>query len=817
MGLVLLALVVGGAVLWQVNQEGFQGEWSERLQEQLDAQGLHAEFSTARLSFSRGLIAKDLKIYLDEDRTTLLASTDLLTLDIDRAIALRGDWQIRSATFENAFVRLPAECAPHHLSELTGTASVCRENCLTISKTRGKLGQLAVELDATLTDFSFPDSAGEESEKELPWQNFLARLHGEIEKWSSSEDAPPDLRLQVEGSLAHPGSLDGQFAFQAPSITRREYEMEDLSLEGRVNRSSLLIENMSFADSEGVFVGNGYYDFHSRKAQFEADSDASLERLMRLGLGIDKMQRFDFTTTPEILVRGEIEFPENEKPQVSMTGTLKLEDFRFLEGSWSALSSDFSWQEGNLYLRDLLLTHPEGTLSGKLLFQDENIRYRARSTLPAHLFDPFIKPDGNIRKTLDRATFTADSRITLDLTGSIRPNDLQDWTASGNIQLENFAYNGVPALYGAAGFNLTPLQAIYTEPEIEFDLRNDPSHRAFGGPDKALVRADQVSFDRGEQLTRIEHLHGVCWPGPVLRLFLPRTANYIERTYRVSEPPAFSSSGVIDHRLSRKRTSFHTRIESTAPLYYTFLGKSVEFRETSLQLHTHHRQVDVTQLSSYAFSGPIDGKLSILLPNRPDRKPDFRGELRWTRLRLSDIGETYGFESIEKGLVTGRLDFLGTAGKIETLDGTGNFGLEQGELFKAPVFGPLSPLIAGLQGHERASHETARDASANFLIRKGILYTDDFITVTDSLTVQAEGSIDLAGKTLDMTARADTEGLLKLVTLPLNLTGFTGLFQFRGTGSISEPKWENTPFTRPRQNKKAPLFAPPPKGRVVPE
>ena len=151
------------------------------------------------------------------------------------------------------------------------------------------------------------------------------------------------------------------------------------------------------------------------------------------------------------------------------------------------------------------------------------------------------------------------------------------------------------------------------------------------------------------------------------------------------------------------------------------------------------------------------------------------------------------------------------------MDGTGNIGLEQGELFKAPVFGPLSPLIAGIQGHKRASHETARDASANFLIEDGILYTDDFITSTDSLTVNAEGSIDLARKTLDITARADTEGLLKLVTLPLNLTGFTGLFQFKGTGPVSDPEWKNTPFTRPKKEKKPPLFAPPPKAQVVPE
>ncbi|MDQ8190364.1 AsmA-like C-terminal region-containing protein [Roseibacillus persicicus] len=816
-GMVLLTLVVGGTILWKVNQRGFSGEWGERLQEQLDAYGLHAEFSSVRLSFSRGLVAKDLSIFADEDRTTLLASADLLYLDIDRAIALRGQWQVRSAEFENAYLRLPDSCAPHHLSQLTGKASLSRENGFAITETTGRLGQLDISLDANLLDFQLPGVSDGGEEDSLPLDDFLAMLHQEIEHWKTSETLPAHLALKVEGSLAKPSTLDGSFRFTAPVISRLNYEMRDLNLAGRINRSSLLLEEANFNDGSGSFAGNGFYNFLKRQANFEVASSASLKRLMRTGLGIDKLSQLEFTQPPSISARGELLLPPDSSPELSLTGEINLKKFRFLDGAWESLTSDFSLQKNNLYLRDLVLQHPEGSLTGQLLFQNENVRYQAHSTLPPHLFDPFIEPDGDIRKTLDRVKFGDDSEVVLDLAGSIRPSNLTDWSASGQIRLKNFSYNGVPANYASSSFNLTPLQAIYTRPEIEFDLTSDRSYRAYGGPEQAVVRADSVSYDDTEKLTRIEHLHGVCWVPPVLRLFIPSVADYLERTYRTSAPPAFSSSGVIDHRPERSRTSFHTHIQAPAPLYYTFLGKAVELRETSAKIHTHHRQVDVSELSSYAFSGPINGQLTVLLPSIPGRSPDFRGELRWTRLRLSDIGETYGFEKIESGLLTGRMDFLGTAGKIETLNGSGNFGLEQGELFKAPVFGPLSPLIAGIQGHDRASHETARDASANFLIRSGILLTDDFITSTDSLTVKAEGSIDLARKTLDMTARADTEGLLKLVTLPLNLTGFSGLFQFRGTGSVADPKWENTPFTRPQQTNKPPLFADPPKGRVVPE
>ena len=462
------------------------------------------------------------------------------------------------------------------------------------------------------------------------------------------------------------------------------------------------------------------------------------------------------------------------------------------------------------------MIHPEGELKGQLLFQDELIRYRAHSTLPIHLFSPFFKNDGAITSSIEKADFRDDSEVILDLIGSIRPSDLTDWSASGQATLKNLHYNRVPVNYATAHFNLTQLQSVYNDVEVEFDLTEGRPFNTFGGPETAIVRADSILFERNDMLTTIEHIHGVCWPSTVLALFLPDTANFLERTYRASEPPAFSSSGTIDHR-SAERTSFHTQIECPAPLYYDFLGKEIQLRDTSVLIHSHQKQVDIKNLSCYSFSGPIKGDFSILFPNQEGRNSDYRGSLIWTRLSLADIVQTYDFDQIEKGLVTGRLDFIGTTGRIETLNGSGSLALEQGELFKAPVFGPLSPLISGIQGHDKASHDTARDASANFLIQDGTLITDDFITSTSSLTVHAEGSVDLARKTLDITARADTKGLLKLVTLPLNLTPFSGLFQFRGTGPITDPQWNNTPFTPQTKKKKPPLFAPPPKARVVPE
>ncbi|MBK1834626.1 AsmA-like C-terminal region-containing protein [Roseibacillus ishigakijimensis] len=816
-GLVLLALFGGAILFWQLNRGGFSGEWGERLQEQLDEFGLHAEFSSVHLSLTQGLIAHDLEIYRDADRTTLLASAERMNLDIDRGLALRGQWEIRSAEFENAFIRLPDHCAPHHLDQLTGTARLSPTGDLAFASTSGQLGQLNLQLSLSLQNFALPKQGADEGEKNVPLEDFVAALHREVAHWTPAGDALPTLELRISGNLARPGTLEGRFHFSAPRLARLRYTVEDLALSGRVNSSSLHLEEFTFHDEAGPFTLSGIYDLRAHQLSFASQSTARLDRLLAEGLGYDLLESVTFREAPTVTARGEVFLPADSPPELRLTGHLAVAQVGFLATTWTSLETDFSWQKNNLYLRDLQVRHPEGELAGQVLFQNEVVRYRATTTLPPKVFDPFIEKEGDIRNTIENTEFTPESRLNIELSGSIRPSDLTDWSASGRAVVENIRFHGTPLNYGSATFNLTPLQAVYSQPEVEIDLTGTKSFQRFGGPESAVVRADAIRYDHAEGVTRIEHLHGVCWPSAVLAMFLPEVAAFIERTYRASEPPAFSSTGVIDHREPGERTSFLTRLSAPAPLYYDFLGKAVELRETSVLVHTHHQQVDLRELSSYAFSGPIEGEVSILLPEKESGKPDFRGELKWTRLRLSDLGDTYGFDSIEKGLLTGRLAFFGTADRIETLNGSGLIALEQGELFKAPVFGPLSPLIAGVQGHDRASHETARDASANFLIRNGILYTDDFLTTTDSLTVRAEGAIDLARQTLDMTARADTEGLLKLVTLPLNLSGFDGLLQFRGTGPIADPTWQNTPFTRPAPRREESLFPEPPRVRVVPE
>jgi hypothetical protein len=78
-----------------------------------------------------------------------------------------------------------------------------------------------------------------------------------------------------------------------------------------------------------------------------------------------------------------------------------------------------------------------------------------------------------------------------------------------------------------------------------------------------------------------------------------------------------------------------------------------------------------------------------------------------------------------------------------------------------------------------------------------------------------DGTLNLSDRQLDFIMRMNARGLLGLITLPLR--PFYGLFQFRGTGPLADPTWDNVRFTRPADGAANPIFRDPPKARVVAE
>ena len=820
------ALLCG--VLW-LNEKGFAGEWGDRIAAELSVRGVHADFHNARFSPLHGIIVHDAIIYRDEEKNHRLARIPLLRIDIDRAKASRGELLLRKLELHDAELFIPLAVGSGEsgdgdptileITRLSGDVTIDRQGGLLLQNARGHLAGMEFNLHAELDHFELgllSDRARESADRART--DFLELLFTELDRWSFPPSSTPKLDLRLAGSLKKPSTIHTAFTLEADELTRHGYTMKELVLSGSILGRHLAVKRLHFSDGAGTLSTRADYDLRAREGRYKLSSSIHLGRMLRTCFDNHVLDDFVSPQAPKIEGSGRFRLAPDGTFRVGATGTLDLPRFRFLGNSFERLQTDFSWQEGNIFLRKLRVNHRDGELSGQVLLQGDTIKYQAESTLPASVFAPFITEGSGLDKIIANCEFNSDSTVEIEAKGTIEHSNLKQWDSAGRAKLTNVSYRGVPLHRVSADYSINPLEHIYTNIEGQFDYTDYGPRRRHGTAATGLVRADRISHDRDPDrdrgLTRIVNLHGTAWPALVLRLFAPRAADHVEDRYRFRQPPTFVANGLVGHKKAAALTKVETSLQTHGSTDYTFLNKDLDLRQLSGQVDYSHNLVEVSDLKFRVFDGPAGGKITVRI--KPGSPSSFSGDIRWTRLRLAEIGNTYGFAKADQGYVTGRFaDFSGVSKNIRTLDGTGVIGLERGHLFFVPILGPLSTILGGVLGDKRASHEEARDASCTFAVRDGIFHTRDFLTTTPSTVFTAEGTIDLQRKTIDMTARMNARGLLGLITLPLR--PFNGLFQFSGEGPLKNPIWRSAPFEPPSSGKNDPIFRRPGRAVVVPE
>ena len=818
----LIVVVIAGLLfgVWWINRNGFEGQWGDQVSTELANRGLHADFDSIRFSPIRGLIAKNVVIYGDESREHAFAKIPSLLIDIDRAQAVRGNLIFGKLVLADTKLSLPLPSAEHEtrpltLDELSAKITLDRQGRLLLERGKGRLGKLDFVLDVELDHFDLSSLGKSETEEEdNKTGDLIDAIFSELANWQLPTSQPALLEVGLRGSLQDASNICTSFSFEAPRISRKNYTVKSVLMAGELHDPRLVIDQFEFSDESGQLTGRFDYHLKQQAGRYELTSAIQLSTLFRECFDINTLDDLTSKTAPKITAHGEITRKEDGSTEAVTQGRLQLQDFRFRDVPYQSLESKFSWRNEDLFLRDLSLkSHQGGALEGDLLIKGDDIRYKVTSDLPLASVIPLIEPDSGISRALSRVRFGQKSHAHLETSGWIQRSKKENWSVNGNIDLGDITFNDSALKSLKMDFTMSPDKSSFDNIESFFDYKDYPQYKQYGGGDNIAVEADKISFDRSTKLVNVVKLRGTAWTGPVLRLFNPKLANYVEKTYRAHAPPTFTANGIVDIVKPYKKTNLKIPIRSAGTMEYTFLGKDLTFSKPSFDLQIRQDRVDIWNLAFNTFKGTSGGNLTFFIP--PKKPVRFQGGFKWTRLHLADIGRTYGFEKAEQGLVTGRLDFSGTSGLTQTLNGQGNIGLENGHLFFVPVLGPLSAPLGEILGNKRSSHEEARNASCTFAITNGTIHTSDFLTSTPSSVFTGEGSIDLNRDVIDMTVRMNARGLLGLITLPLR--PLNGLFQFRGTGPISDPRWRNSNFTSPSKGKDDPIFRKASKAQIVEE
>ncbi len=809
--LVLVALVpvLGGALYW-ANQTGLPEDWRHAIEQEISKRGAYVKIASLKYVPLEGFVGENVRIFAEPEHEHEISRLERVQIVLDNARLARGEFRLRKIVLRNARLALPVDPKNPageslHFTGIYGTVLMSGERLIEARDARAEVGGIHVTLNARILAKIHGKKGPDDDKNDGKRREMISRILNELEHWNFDTERPPRIRLDVEGDMADKTTVKVEFRVESASVEKKQYKLTDFQAEGNLSGYLLTVREFSANDARGSLSGHGDYQLLSKEGSFDLESSIDIPRLLKSWLATPIHVDLLAGGSQQIQAAGDFNFSDPLKPVVNLTGHALCDSIMFKGVSFDSVETWFSWQDGNLFLRDLKLKRPDGEAEAKVMVEGNFVRMKLHTTIPALVCKPFFT-GLPMEKVIGDFSENKNASTEIFLEGSFDTRDPLLWAYSGHGVVKNMSYRGVPVRSADCSFVLNHHELGFHDGTVTFDYTKYPLRKAYGGPREGTAKFGGILYDGASRTVGVESVRGDIWVAPVLRCFAPKIADQLEQ-YRFHRPPTVSGSGVVD-TTPGGRTDIKVVFSTPDKADYEFLGENVTFSEPKATVRVHGDDVDINKLSLEAFGGAVAGDLK-------NSGKKLTGELSWSKLSLAGLSSTYGFNMKGGGQVTGRLEFSLPGADVSAMDGEGLVALENAELFSVPVLGPLSPVMARVLDNERAGFQRAKSAFCTFNIRDGILRTRDFQTATNSVTFAGDGAFDLSEKTIDFTVRLNARGLLGLLTLPLR--PFYGFFQFRGTGPLKDPVWENVHFTSPPEGQNDILLAPPPRALIVPE
>ncbi len=812
LGFLVLVALLGG--LWWANHTGLPDSWRSKIEKAMAQQGIHAEVASLRYRPLRGIEAGEVVIYADATHTRVVARLHELLLDVDRTKLSRGEVKIDRLDLAGARVSLAADpeiddSETLDILDAQGRILISDGRHLEIQGASGMVSGVRLEFDAELDLYRpRPNPTQDEIDhSRAQRRQVLTTVINSLENWGPKSSSPPTIRIKASGDLEEPSTLRATIDVQGTGLKSHSLEVNHVTLQAELRGSVIVLHHADISTSNGTLTGRMEYETEKTIGRFETSSNLDIAALLA-SLDLPVPEKILSSGKPPIIeVHGSFS-KENEAWNLKLMGNVEVDQPKFEQLSADRASTAFSWDGKQLFLEDLEVHDGEHQITGRAFIAPEKILYEAKTDLPPPFWQNAITFEP-LSSILDRFSSTDDTSVSVDFRGTANPRDKNQWAFQGEAAATNISYEGVPAKRAKTTLDLSSDRLDFSKGEVEFDYQDYPLRKAHGGPVNGQVKVDLIRYDREPSTVTVRQLKGEAWPGPIARTFAPKLAETLE-SYGFHSNPAIAADGVIGVKDGLPKTDFTVRFATAKPANYEFLGATLEVEAPKGVVRVLPDRVKVSGLNFGLFGGLVRGTLESMT----GESRNISGEFDWTRLELPSLSKAYDFDSQPKGLVSGRLDFTLLGEDVAGLSGTGHIALEKGELFEVPIFGPLSPVISSVLGRRKAGFQEASEAFCTFTLTEGALRTQDFRTATSSIIFTGDALINLSKLTMFMTLRMNAQGLFGVITLPLR--PFYGMFQFRGTGPIREPKWTNVMFTRPPKQQEETLLEPP-KARQIEE
>ena len=194
--------------------------------------------------------------------------------------------------------------------------------------------------------------------------------------------------------------------------------------------------------------------------------------------------------------------------------------------------------------------------------------------------------------------------------------------------------------------------------------------------------------------------------------------------------------------------------------------------------------------------GAVAGMAQLSLPELDAERATFSLDVAYTGGSIGELADMLHFDPGDRsGNVEGALRLAGpmTTNLADRIDGGGYLKVTNGHLAQMRLFMGLTDLLANeVPGIEHIVNQS--EASASFLIEKGVVRSRDILIEGALFSISAQGEYSIPLDNLDFTVRVEImrkDSILGKYLIRPILWPFTKLLlEFRLEGPIENPKWD---------------------------
>ncbi len=458
---------------------------------------------------------------------------------------------------------------------------------------------------------------------------------------------------------------------------------------------------------------------------------------------------------------------EEVLPTLWLDGNVSVGRGSYREVTATSARTEFTYSNLVWSLPHLRVDRPEGGADLSLIASDRTREYhwRIHSQIDPRAIRHLLgeKP----QRVFDDFQFTTPPTIRAELYGHWY--EMEKTSGAGEVIAKNFSYrsNSIDQLTCSFSFTNQILQA--TEGRLEHDGK--------------FITAQKVELALPTKRLFFTNVYSTVDPYLVTRLIGRKVAKHIE-PYQFAEPPAVRLNGGLTIG-ETDDADLHFTVDGTQ-FHWTYFNAD----RIAGQIDWVGEKLSVTNVVARAYGGGrVAGWLDFDFSATPGA--DYRFDIAAGDIDVRSVVKSFkGKTNRLEGMLHGQMTLeSGNTSDLKTMRGNGRVNLRDGLLWDVPLFGVLSPMLnAILPG---SGNSRAREASAKFVVRDGIVYTDDLAVRSATMRLQYQGAVDFQQR-LDARVEADLLRDTWLVgkMISVALSPLSKLFEYRVTGTLAKPESE---------------------------